>query len=64
MNDTRKEISAELDVLKHVDTLIGNATLGQKSVLRREGIRLAQKIVREQIDIRFNALWSKEEPHA
>lgn len=45
----------QVAILKHVDVLIANAFLGEKSRLRREGMRRARFILKMEADI----LWDK-----
>lgn len=45
----------EIAILRHADVLIGNAALGAKSRLRREGMNKARMILKELIGIRMDA---------
>ena len=46
----------EIDILRHAEVMIGNAGLGQKSRLRREGISIARKVLNDLIGIRMDKM--------
>ncbi len=48
----------EIEVLRHAEAMVGNTNLNEKSRYRREGIRIARRVLQDLIAIRMDKLLS------